>query len=55
MIGLQPASSFDVETDDEDLRELRTDRGGIAKLEFTRKDGQAVYLHKQRQPSEQKP
>jgi hypothetical protein len=48
LIGLKPSASFDVEVDDEEMFDLSSDRGGIAKLQFTRRNSQGVYLHQAR-------
>ncbi len=48
LIGLKPSTNFDVEVDDEEMFDITSDRGGIAKLDFTRKSGQAVYFHEPR-------
>ncbi|MBK5293999.1 MAG: hypothetical protein JJE04_20280 [Acidobacteriia bacterium] len=34
LIGLKPDASYEIEVDDEEIRELSTDHGGILKLEF---------------------
>jgi len=36
IIGLKPNTLFDVEVDDEELDEARTDSGGILSLDFTK-------------------
>ena len=45
LIGFPPRTDFDIEIDDEEMTDSNTDRGGILKLEFTRRVGQAVYVH----------
>jgi len=55
LIGLKPSANFDVEVDDEDMTDLTSDRGGIAKIQFTRKNGQAVYLHPPRKSAPSAP
>ncbi len=34
VIGLEPLATYDVEADDEEMREAKTDRGGILELNF---------------------
>jgi len=45
LTGMKPSTSFDIEVDDEEMTDGRTDRGGILTLKFPRKGGQAVYIH----------
>ena len=35
VIGLKPNAKYEIEVDDEELRELETDRGGVLELNFT--------------------
>ena len=49
LLGLKPRAVFDIETDDEGMRDERSDRGGILALQFRRTEGQTVIVHLPRQ------
>lgn len=44
VVGLKPASLMNVEADDEELDEVKVDRGGILQMDFKRKDRMVVRL-----------
>jgi hypothetical protein len=46
IVGLAPNAAYDVEVDDEELRELRTDAGGILELTFTEDRKAGVRLRR---------
>ena len=50
LIGLQPHAVYDVEVDDEELREARADAGGIVELKFPAGRKAGVRLHLRPQP-----
>lgn len=52
LLGLAPEATYDVEVEYEGMYEIRTDRGGIAELEFTHSSGQKVFVHRPRQVKE---
>lgn len=50
ILGLKPQTVYDIETDDENMLDAKTDAGGILVLEFKRKAGQSVYIHEPLKP-----
>jgi hypothetical protein len=48
ILGLKPNHPYDLEVDDEDLAEARTDAGGILRLSFARKDKTGVRITERR-------
>ncbi len=44
VIGLEPASRYDIEVEDEDIREQTTDRGGVLELAFPAKRSAVVLV-----------
>lgn len=50
ILGLKPLTVYDIETDDENMLDAKTDAGGVLVLEFKRKVGQFVFIHEPRQP-----
>lgn len=44
IIGLKPATRYDIEADDEEIVELRSDAGGILPLKFRRTDAHVVRI-----------
>jgi hypothetical protein len=48
IVGLKPVTLYDIEVDDEDLTEARSDRAGILSIEFTRAENQAVQIRQPR-------
>ncbi|MFN7923488.1 MAG: hypothetical protein U0Q16_25525 [Bryobacteraceae bacterium] len=45
LIGLDPTRRYDLEVDDEEIREVKTDRGGVLELKFPPKRTAAVGMH----------
>jgi hypothetical protein len=52
LLGMKPSTSFDIETDDEEMTDGVSDRGGILSLAFQRRAGQSVYVHEPRKIGE---
>jgi hypothetical protein len=48
---MKPETAWDVEVDDEDMYDARTDRGGILALEISRAANQSVVIHPPRRAS----
>jgi hypothetical protein len=46
VIGLEPHTAYDVELDDHEIVEYKTDAGGIINFQFNKEGGRTVRLHK---------
>lgn len=46
IIGLNPDTAYDVEVDDQEIAEHRTDAGGILSFTFTKMEGRGVHIHR---------
>ncbi len=45
VVGLKPSSRYEMEVDDEELRDVKTDPGGVLELNFPKERAAAVLLH----------